>query len=216
MYYLSGFDLEEHAEWKTYFISSNWKTELGKMKSGLLLLSIWLILLNNALDLSAQVYLTQSGEVSFISEAPLELIRARSQELRGAIDTDKHTFAFNLRVISFEGFNSALQREHFNEKFLETNSFPKATFQGKLIEKIDFSAPGIYPVRAKGIFEVHGIPQERIIRATIEVKESGIELTADFKVLVADHKITIPQIVYQNIAEEIQVKVKAVLKKQKS
>lgn len=167
-------------------------------------------------DLQAQVYVTQDGQVAFSSEAPLELIQAASDELFGAIDTEKHSFAFSLRIISLNGFNSALQREHFNEKFLESELFPKASFQGKLIERIDFSEPGTYQVRAKGQFEVHGVSQERIIRATLIVKPKEVLLESHFTVLVADHAIQIPQVVFQNIAEEIEVTVQATLKPAKS
>jgi hypothetical protein len=44
---------------------------------------------------------------------------------------------------TFEGFNSALQREHFNENYIESNRFPDASFNGKIIEDIDFAKDGI-------------------------------------------------------------------------
>ncbi|MFK7921585.1 MAG: YceI family protein [Bacteroidia bacterium] len=155
--------------------------------------------------LLSQIHLTQSGFVTFSSNAPLELIQAESDELQGAIDPAKNTFAFSLRMVSLDGFNSELQREHFNEKFIESRFYPKATFSGKLIERIDFSQNGSYEIRAKGVFEVHGVEQERIIRATLTIADDIWSVKSNFKVLVADHDITIPQVVFQNIAEEIDV-----------
>lgn len=161
--------------------------------------------------LLAQIHLTQTGRATFSSDAPLEMIQAASNELRGAINPETYTFAFSLRIVSLDGFNSELQREHFNEKFLESRFYPKATFSGKLIERIDFSQNGTYEVRAKGAFMVHGVEQERIIRATITINNGEWLVKSKFRVLVADHNITIPQVVFQNIAEEIDVEIEALL-----
>ncbi|MEL7530006.1 MAG: YceI family protein [Bacteroidota bacterium] len=161
--------------------------------------------------LLAQIHLTQTGKVSFSSDAPLEQIQAGSNELSGAINPDTYTFAFSLRIVTLDGFNSELQREHFNEKFLESRSYPKATFSGKLIERIDFTQNGTFEVRAKGALMVHGVEQERIIRATITINDGEWFVKSRFKVLVADHDITIPQVVFQNIAEEIDVEIEALL-----
>lgn len=155
-------------------------------------------------------YITSRGEISFTSEAPLEVIKAQSKELRGAIDADKKTFAFTVPVKSFEGFNSPLQREHFNENYMESTQYDKATFNGKIIEQIDFTKDGEYEVRAKGKLNVHGIEQERIIKATISAKGGKLTVRSSFAVLLEEHGIAIPKIVYQKIADEIQLKVEAV------
>lgn len=159
-------------------------------------------------------YITSRGEISFTSEAPLEVIKAQSKELRGAIDADKKTFAFTVPVKSFEGFNSPLQREHFNENYMESTQYDKATFNGKIIEQIDFTKDGEYEVRAKGKLNVHGIEQERIIKATISAKGGKLTVRSIFTVLLEEHGITIPKIVYQKIADEIELKVEAVFSMQ--
>src|SRR5688572_1480480 len=94
------------------------------------------------------VYRTKKGTVKFISVAPLETIKAESHSLKGIIDTSQNTFAFSITINSFQGFNSALQEQHFYENYMETGLFPLATFSGKIIELIDYSTPGNYNVRA--------------------------------------------------------------------
>jgi hypothetical protein len=173
-----------------------------------------LSLLGIHLGLHAQAdrpYLAQEGQVSFRSEAPLELIEAGSQRLRAAIDPATGTFAFSLPIASFQGFNSPLQQEHFNEKFMETPRFPQATFSGKFIEQLDYSQPGTYVVRAKGDLTVHGITQERIIKGSLRIGSGEMEIDADFSILLVEHQISIPKIVQQKIAEEIQVHVACLL-----
>lgn len=155
------------------------------------------------------LYFIEKGEIIFLSYAPLELIEAHSQEIKGVIKEASNTFAFSVTLNSFSGFNSKLQLEHFQEKYMETDLYPKATFVGKFIEKIDFSQEGSYEVRAKGILEIHGEKQERIIKGTLLVKKGKIQITTQFKVPLAEHNIAIPELVNQKIAEEMIVKIKA-------
>ncbi|PHN07950.1 YceI family protein [Flavilitoribacter nigricans] len=150
-------------------------------------------------------FIARDGMIHFKSDAPLELIEARSEHLSGVLQPESDGFAFSVDIRSFQGFNSPLQREHFNENYLESRRFPRATFTGKIIEDIDFSEPGSYEVRAKGQLEVHGVRQERIIKGRLDIGKDGIRISAAFSVLLEDHQISIPQIVYQKIAEEILV-----------
>ncbi len=46
------------------------------------------------------VFKITKGTVYFKSDAPLELIEARSKELRGLIDFEKETFAFTVKTAS--------------------------------------------------------------------------------------------------------------------
>ncbi len=156
---------------------------------------------------NAQQYGDRRGVVSFVSEAPLEVIKASSEALRGVLNTASNEFAFTIPVETFDGFNSPLQREHFKENYMETHRYPTATFSGRIIEQIDYSLPGIYEVRAKGIFTVHGVSRERIIRSRLEVENGRIAISSQFTVFLRDHNISIPRMVHQKIAEEIRVDV---------
>ncbi|MBK6930587.1 MAG: YceI family protein [Saprospirales bacterium] len=158
------------------------------------------------------VFLSDNGRVNFKSDAPLEVIEAHSNKLRGAVDASDQSFAWIVDIATFEGFNSPLQREHFNENYLETSRFPNATFTGKLIEKIDFNKDGSMPVRAKGKLRIHGVEQERIIKGRIDIRGQRLAVRASFAVPLTDHNISIPKIVHQKIAEEILVSLEADMK----
>lgn len=154
-------------------------------------------------------YQLSNGYVHFVSDAPLERIEAESESLKGVIDVATREFAFTIPVRTFQGFNSPLQQEHFHENYMETDRNPNGQFTGRIVEEIDLTAPGIYQVRAKGTLRIHGIATERIIPATIEVKEGEMTLSALFDVPLSDHDISIPRIVRQKIAEDIAVTVEA-------
>lgn len=155
------------------------------------------------------LYKVTNGSIAFRSDAPLELIKASSDELAGLVDTDRKQFAFRIKMNSFKGFNGLLQKEHFNENYMESVKFPYASFEGKLIEDIDYSKPGTYNVRAKGNLTVHGVTQERIIKVDLIIKDKTISVRSAFTVLLADHNITIPKVVHEKLASEIKVEVKA-------
>lgn len=154
-------------------------------------------------------YMIQSGSINFTSNAQLELIRASCTSLQGLLDPSNNQFAFTVDIKSFQGFNSQLQREHFNEKYMESEKFPKAKFSGKLIESIDVTQDGTYEVRAKGDLEIHGQKQTRIIKSKLTVKGNSIQIDSNFLVPLADHGISIPSIVSQKIATEIEVQFSA-------
>jgi polyisoprenoid-binding protein YceI len=159
------------------------------------------------------LYQTRSGMLTFTSEAPLEKIEARSGSLRGALDLSKKTFAFSVQVGTFDGFNGALQREHFRENYLEIHIYPNATFTGRILDEILFDDKGSVTVRAKGKLNIHGVEADKIIRCTLTKTPHGeIIVKAAFSVLLDDHNIQIPKVVFQKIAEEIKVGVVATLK----
>jgi polyisoprenoid-binding protein YceI len=160
-----------------------------------------------AITCDAQIYRANEGTIHFLSNAPLELIEAESDKLDGAMRNEDHTFAFTVPIKSFEGFNSALQREHFLENYLESDKISNAKFTGKIIEKIDLTKPGTYEVRVKGNLTIHGIAKERIIRGTLITDGTDINISSKFEVELDDHGIRIPRIVYQKIAESIIVTV---------
>lgn len=153
--------------------------------------------------------LSFSGVVDFHSDAPQEQIRARSVQVVGVIDTLRNTFAFQVPVKSFEGFNSDLQRQHFNENYMESNVYPQLTYTGKILAPVNYQKPGTYPVKTKGSFRIHGVEGEEIIENTIEVRESGISIFSDFYIRLADYDIRIPRIVQRKIAPRIHIQVEA-------
>jgi polyisoprenoid-binding protein YceI len=158
-----------------------------------------------------RIYSTQSGTISFVSDAPLEVIAASSKKMEGVIDIEAMTFAFSVTIRTFEGFNNGLQRQHFYENYMETDKYPVATFSGKIIEHIELSKPGTYTVRAKGQLTIHGREKERIIKVELISTGKEIKATTMFFVPLVDHQIEVPRIVNQKIAQEIEVKVNAVL-----
>lgn len=147
------------------------------------------------------------SRVRFTSTAPLEVITAANERARGVIDRNDRTFAVQVPIVEFEGFNAPLQREHFNENYMVSRTWASATFTGRIIESIDLRAPGAHEVRAKGTLTIRGEARERVIPCAVEVSPKGIRARARFDVPVADHGIRIPRVVQQKVAAVVQVDV---------
>src|SRR6185437_14782939 len=161
-------------------------------------------------SINTNVYVVSEGTIVFTSEAPLEFITASSSKLLGAVDVSSNSFAFLIPVKSFDGFNSELQREHFNENYMESSKYPNATFSGK-ISGMNWQKDGEYEMTSQGKFTIHGVEKERTIKGTIVIKNNRITIGSKFNVLLKDHNINIPTVVYQKISESIDVSVSITL-----
>ena len=145
--------------------------------------------------------------VSFVSEAPLEIINASTKELAGLVDLDSRTFAFQINIKSFKGFNSQLQQEHFYENYLESDKFPKASYVGKLIDTFPEEIGVLKTVRSKGKLIIHGVEREEIVLCEVIKTSDGYTVVANMELQLEDYNIDIPVVVYQKIAEIISVQI---------
>jgi polyisoprenoid-binding protein YceI len=155
-------------------------------------------------------YACRTGDVSFFSSTPVENIEAHNHKATSVYDATTGNMEFAVLIKAFE-FEKALMQEHFNENYMESNTYPKAIFKGKVtgVTAADLKKPGTYPVMVEGELTMHGVAKPRKEKATITVEPTGaVKASCDFVVKAEDHKITIPAVVRGQIAEEIQVKVR--------
>lgn len=166
---------------------------------------VFLLLAGTSIAL-AQNPSTTTGKASFFSSAPLENIEAHTEKVVSVINPTAKTVAFKVFINTFE-FPNKLMQEHFNEKYMESDKFPMATYAAKINEDIDLTKDGVYKVTTTGKLTMHGVTKDRTIPGVITVKNGKINITSEFKVALKDHNITIPELVFNNIAEVIDVKV---------
>ena len=157
---------------------------------------------------TAQTYITRSGRVTFFSKASIENIEANNNEVTSILDTKKGEFAFIALIKSFK-FKKALMEEHFNENYMESNTFPKANFKGTItdLNKVNFSNDGTYPVIVKGDLTIHGITKNIEVPGTITISQGKISAGSKFNIKVKDYNIKIPTTVVNNISETITITV---------
>lgn len=152
--------------------------------------------------------------VSFFSHGPIEDIAATSKSAQVILDAAKKDVAVRITIKAFT-FEKKLMEEHFNEKYMESDKYPYATFTGKIKDTLDYKKDGVYNVNVAGKLNIHGVEKERTIPSTVTVKGGEITIDSKFMVALKDHNIEIPSLVSQNIAETVEVKINSVLSEYK-
>ncbi|WP_224996629.1 YceI family protein [Cesiribacter sp. SM1] len=160
-----------------------------------------------SLPLYSQQYQLAESRVSFFSSAPMENIEAISSRAKSLLNTQTAEIAFVIPIKTFE-FEKKLMQEHFNENYMESHKYPDATFKGKL-SGFNPQQKGVQKVVARGQMNIHGVNRNVEAAGTLEYRDKEIYLTAVFPVKVADYEVEIPSLVFYNIAEEVEVTVKA-------
>lgn len=165
----------------------------------LLFFSLWFA---NALY-AQDKYITKEGYVSFFSHSIVEDIKADNNQVLSVMDVTTGKIAIQLLMRSFM-FEKALMQEHFNENYVESYKYPKATFSGEIVNFGELNEEN-NEAEIIGTLTVHGREKQISTKVNVKIDESEIVLTGDFKVEVADFDIKIPAIVANNIAKTIKV-----------
>ncbi len=163
----------------------------------------------------AQKYMQTTSSITFFSSAPLEDIFAESKKSKSILDINTKDIVILMKPNSFI-FKNPMMQEHFNEDYMESATYTKATFSGKIEGTFDVLKDGTYPVKVNGKLTMHGVEQLRIIDGNIIVKNGVVSIEAKFAVKVADHGIKVPSIQIKNIAEVVEVSIKISYKELKT
>jgi hypothetical protein len=163
----------------------------------------------NSVSIFAQKFVAEKSFVSFFSHATIEDITAKNSKASSIFNSESGEIVYSIPIKEFQ-FVKSLMQEHFNEKYMETEKFPKSTFQGKIVgfQQVE----GIQQVRAQGKLTIHGVTKDIDQPGTIEVQGKKIQMKSKFMVKLEDYNITRPQLLWQNIAEEVEVTVEFVYK----
>jgi polyisoprenoid-binding protein YceI len=170
---------------------------------------ISLLFLTSAATLMAQDrYFTKTGHIDFFSSTPVEDIKAVNEQVTSFLDIKTGEMVFSVLMRSFN-FEKALMQEHFNENYVESDTYPKATFEGTFSDysPLDPGKPAVLNVKVKGKLSIHGVTREIEVPGTLTVEQGKIRAKSEFSINPEDYGIKIPQVVRKNIAEKIAVTV---------
>lgn len=181
----------------------------AKRKNDMKIILIAVILGSCLCTAAAQTkYIDRRGQASFFSSAPLEDIKASNDHAVSIIDTQSGELVASMLMRSFH-FRKALMEEHFNENYVESEKYPKATFKGKItnIAEIDLSKDGKHVLDITGEITLHGVTRPLVLKAEATVDSGSIRAKAVFPLKVKDFNIEVPRLVVNNIAEVVEVTV---------
>lgn len=167
---------------------------------------IILPLLLGSMSAPAQQYFTKNGHVSFFSKAPIENIHADNNQVISVIDMTTGVIQFSLLNNVFH-FAKATMEDHFNEDYMESTTYPKTTFKGKIenLSQININRDGTYNVTVSGELLMHGVTKKIVAPATITIKKGNISGHSVFQVALSDYNIHIPSIVKDHISNNIEI-----------
>jgi hypothetical protein len=152
----------------------------------------------------AQTFTTRNGFIGFYSKTDMEDIKAEQNQVYGVIDAAGKRLAFTLLVKGFT-FQKKLMQEHFNENYIESDLYPKASFAGTYTGEVKPQATSIVQVR--GQLTLHGVTKEIQVPASFHWEGDKLTGKANFKIKPSDFNIKIPSLVREKIAEQIDVTV---------
>jgi polyisoprenoid-binding protein YceI len=166
------------------------------------------ILLTLFLSVNAQRYMTKNGYIGFYSHTPMEDIKADNNQVAGVLDVSTGEMVFQVLIKSFH-FDRALMEEHFNENYMESEKFPKASFKGKItnLASADFTKTGTYDVTVEGELTIRDVTKPVTAKGTVSVVTTGINANSKFNIAPEDYKINIPGVVREKIAKDLEVTV---------
>jgi polyisoprenoid-binding protein YceI len=155
---------------------------------------------------SAQKLITKTGSIKFqASTASYEEVAAENKSVSAVLDQSTGDFAALVLIKGFR-FKVALMEEHFNENYMESEKFSKATLKGK-IENFDVSEITNTPKNftLKGDLTIHGKTKPVTVTVKISKANGGVNATGNFEVKPEDFDIEIPSLVRKKIADKVKI-----------
>ena len=178
-----------------------------KIKRMKIIILFLFLVINNVAHAQQKLY-TKNGSITFTSKAPIQTIEAVNNKVLSVWETATGNIEFSLLIKGFQ-FPKALMQEHFNENYLESDKFPKATFKGVLenSKNIVFTSDNVQNVKVNGVLTMHGISKPIAIPATIRIKNGEVSAVSNFVISLDDYSIKIPSVVSESINKKITIQI---------
>ena len=175
------------------------------------LLSLFIIIGLNGFAQTKMI--TKTGKITFEASVPaFEEVKAKNESVTCVLNSSTGEIA-SLALIKGFRFKVALMEEHFNENYMESDTYSKATFKGKIdnfdVSKLTTTAKE-YSI--KGKMEMHGKSKDITITASIKKLGDGIDIYSNFNLNTDDFGIEIPSVVSKKLSKKVAVKLSATVK----
>jgi len=149
-----------------------------------------------------------SGKIIFLSEAPQETIKGVGKQISGDVFFNEKKVKISIDLTDWKT-NNRLQTSHLHDNYLETETYPKATFDGN-IQSYD-SKTG--DVTVLGTITLHGKTKKDVsIKGKVTATDSGYSLSCEFFINLKDYSIEIPKLLILKVSEMVKLEVKLELK----
>ena len=131
---------------------------------------------------------TKKGSIKFVSPTDAD-VSAIKNEVSSKISANCD-IRFSLLFKGFQ-FNYAEMQTHFNEEYVESKKYPRASFTGTIqnIKSIDFTKDGKHTAKIVGSLTMHGVTKPVQTTATLNISKGKIAATATISIIMSDFNI---------------------------
>ncbi len=131
---------------------------------------------------------TKKGSIKFVSPTDAD-VSAINNEVSSKINGSGE-IRFSLLFKGFQ-FKYAEMQTHFNEEYVESEKYPRASFTGTIqnIKSIDLNKEGKYSAKIVGNLTMHGVTKPVQTTATLNIRKGTIAAAATMSINMSDFKI---------------------------
>ena len=169
-------------------------------------LALWGLLLLGWASFAQETYTTSRGMVHFNASTPLEDIDASNDKVNAILKSGEEVFGAVMLIREFQ-FRRRLMQEHFNENYMESATYPKATFEGRIPGLSELREGETRELPVSGSLTIHGVTRPLETHAKVTRTPAGFEVSSAFMIRPEDHKVEVPKLLFNKIAEEVEVEV---------
>ncbi len=155
---------------------------------------------------------TNTGIVYFEASMPLfEEIKATNKTVFCVLNTKTGAITSTVLIKNFH-FKIPMMEEHFNDNYMESADYPKATFKG-VIEGFNLNIIGTSPkeFKLRGLLKLHGESKNICTIAILRKVDYTLEIISDFEVNSTDFNIRIPDVLSLKVAKTVNIKTQFLL-----
>jgi hypothetical protein len=176
-------------------------------------LMLFTILLSAISSIAQDKMITKTGKITFEASVPaFEEVKAKNDNATCVLNPKTGEIA-SLALMKGFKFKVALMEEHFNENYVESEKYPKATFKGVIINfDVKSLTVTAQDYSIKGKLEMHGKSKDVTTSAKIRKTDSGIEIISNFIVNTDDFDIEIPSVVKSKVSKNVKVHIEFTVK----
>ena len=156
-------------------------------------------------NLNGQILSFDHGKIEFYTATAVSGIEAVADKAEVKLNLETREVVVSVNIQSFE-FEYDLMQEHFNEKYMESDKFPMATFRGKILQNISPGVNNEMDVDVSGNLTIHGITKEIKFKVNLSKQGDFTVVKSRIPVVFKDYSIDDPSILTKSVASDVEIK----------
>ncbi len=162
----------------------------------------------------SDVFKTRTGYAELTADMPgtIGVFYCDSRKVTGAFDIRDNSFELHIYLKSLK--TGIEQRDTQLHKSFNVVEHPFAEFSGKVISGIDLNSSLKQSVTLAGELTLNGVTRQQTTPGTLQIKDDGILLDAEWILDVSEFGITPPQFMTVRVSEKQEIHISVMMEPQ--